>query len=142
MGDAMATPQFTWTIDGGTVTFTLGPVSAAPSYGDTNYFDTDYYKPAVARGADFLDRTITAPEWRPQIDLAELNLASPYRCVLGQLYGNYSDGLQRLGVSGRAVDLGFSTGAIGASCLCCISRGEMRAWEALTTAWLLELAPA
>jgi hypothetical protein len=42
---------------------------------------------SVARGAALLDEKL--PGWDERIDLADLQLASCYRCVLGQLFGRY-----------------------------------------------------
>lgn len=42
---------------------------------------------AVARGVEFLDSY--DPEWVDKIDLPSLQLSNCYRCVLGQLIGNY-----------------------------------------------------
>lgn len=44
---------------------------------------------AVARGVEFLDSY--DPEWVDKIDLPSLQLSSCYRCVLGQLLGDYFD---------------------------------------------------
>lgn len=41
----------------------------------------------VANGVEWLD--VNRAGWIGDIDLAALNLASPCRCVLGQLYGNF-----------------------------------------------------
>jgi len=39
----------------------------------------------IARGAAWLDATV--PNWIDRIDLQTLNLWSPWRCVLGQVFG-------------------------------------------------------
>lgn len=57
------------------------------------------YELRVARGAALLDAQ--EPDWwngkdKPTIDLKTLNLGSTYYCVLGQVYGDYSDGLNEL----------------------------------------------
>ena len=39
---------------------------------------------AVARGAAWLDTEV--PDWRARIDVETLNLASPTRCVAGQVF--------------------------------------------------------
>jgi len=43
---------------------------------------------AVARGAELLDRI--EPGWAARIGLGLLDMASCSRCVLGQVYGDYS----------------------------------------------------
>lgn len=48
----------------------------------------------VARGAALLD--VQRPGWEDEIDLSYLNLGDPDRCVLGQTYGGYRNGLQNL----------------------------------------------
>lgn len=51
----------------------------------------------VARGAKLLDRA--QPGWEERIDTETLNIASIDRCVLGQLYGSYAKGMEKLSVS-------------------------------------------
>ena len=43
----------------------------------------------VARGVAWLDGVL--PDWWRMVDLGQLVLSSPCRCVLGQLYGDYMD---------------------------------------------------
>lgn len=45
----------------------------------------------VTRGAEVLDEI--NPSWRKDIDVARLNIASPFSCVLGQAFGLYAHGL-------------------------------------------------
>ena len=62
----------------------------------------------VALGIKYLDRELAAG-WRNKISLDRLNLAIGNDCVFGQLYGWYSSGQDRLGLSdGQAYDLGFT----------------------------------
>jgi len=42
------------------------------------------------RGAELMDRIM--PGWHSQIDLDELDMSSCYKCILGQVYGNYPYG--------------------------------------------------
>jgi len=100
--------------------------------------ETDYFKPAVERGADFLDRVRDLPEWRPRINVEILDIGSGLNCVLGQLYGTYYDGVEELGITGRCADLGFTVQT--GSCTCCyLTPRQIRAWSSLTEAWRLEL---
>jgi hypothetical protein len=96
----------------------------------------------VARGAAKLDEV--NPGWRASIDGANLRMGGCASCVLGQLYGNYVDGLDAffkvIGVSGRNTVLdsqadvhhGFDAPKF---------RNESSAWdihayyEALATEW-------
>ena len=48
----------------------------------------------AAVGAALLDEWM--PGWAERIELEELDLGSPRRCVLGQLYGGYGRGLDLL----------------------------------------------
>lgn len=41
----------------------------------------------AAKGAVYLDETL--PGWASRVNLADLNMASCYSCVLGQLYGSF-----------------------------------------------------
>lgn len=50
----------------------------------------------VARGTALLDAR--KPGWAFHIDLVTLDMTSCYQCVLGQLYGRYSEGLERLDI--------------------------------------------
>lgn len=45
-------------------------------------------------GPELLDRAL--PAWYNQIDLAKLDMFSPYNCILGQLYGTFRKGFDRL----------------------------------------------
>lgn len=53
----------------------------------------------VASGMYMLD--IHVPGWREGIDLGRLNTRSCEDCILGQVYGTYSEGLIQLGVWGE-----------------------------------------
>jgi hypothetical protein len=46
---------------------------------------------AVKRGAYWLDEV--KPGWVSAIDLVEFDISSGYSCVLGQLFGDYDQGL-------------------------------------------------
>lgn len=48
----------------------------------------------VDKGAQLLDETY--PTWASLIDTERLDIRDECRCVLGQVYGSYSDGLDRL----------------------------------------------
>lgn len=51
---------------------------------------------AVQRGAELLDSKLGL-DWPFQVDLARLNMASNWECLLGQLFNSYSAGIVRLG---------------------------------------------
>jgi len=71
----------------------------------------------VARGAARLDAA--APDWRTQVNPDTLDMISMINCVLGQLFGNYKNGLHWLGIntSTEATRYGFdaSEGAYAGS---------------------------
>jgi hypothetical protein len=46
------------------------------------------------RGAQLLDRVM--PHWRHMIDLARLDLIDSQDCILGQLWGDFDDGMNAL----------------------------------------------
>ena len=50
--------------------------------------------PRIERGAALLDTA--APGWEGKIDLNTLDLSSGWYCVVGQVYGDYIDGLAEL----------------------------------------------
>lgn len=62
---------------------------------------------AVWAGIGFLDSRV--PRWRKKIDLKKLDLRYSDCCVLGELYGDYSEGVDRLfgGDNDKAIELGF-----------------------------------
>ena len=58
------------------------------------------YTTAVTKGLDILDAHFGGRSWVKDIDLDNLDLGSCGVCVLGQLFGDYSEGLEELGLSG------------------------------------------
>lgn len=50
----------------------------------------------VTKGAALLDQHFGDKEWRKRIDLENLDMGSPYWCILGQLFQSYGAGLQAL----------------------------------------------
>ena len=50
----------------------------------------------VERGATLLDAE--QPGWCKRIDLVTLDMGDTEQCVLGQMYGHYSDGVDALGL--------------------------------------------
>lgn len=66
------------------------------------------FKSVVANGMSFLDAE--KPGWRSELNLSRLNVASCDVCVLGQLFGDYDDGLTELGIDNtEAKRYGFNT---------------------------------
>lgn len=62
----------------------------------------------VAAGAARLDAD--QPGWHRNVNVNTLDISSGSRCALGQTYGSYAQGVQRLGLtSGEASSLGFNT---------------------------------
>ena len=51
-------------------------------------------KERVQAGAKLLDEQ--HPGWHNKIDIATLNIGSCFRCILGQLYGEFSEGASKL----------------------------------------------
>ena len=78
----------------------------------------------ATRGAEFLDER--RPGWVAKIDRKRLDMLSSRDCILGQLYGDYEDGLHALRPLSRT-DLGFSVTSME-------SRGVY--FPALRKAWL------
>jgi hypothetical protein len=49
-------------------------------------------------------------DWWERIDLPSLDMADQFRCVLGQLFGNYGHGTVKLSLNGAgAVNCGFNS---------------------------------
>jgi hypothetical protein len=63
----------------------------------------------VAAGAMLLDER--KPGWYKTIDNALLNIASCRKCVLGQVYGDFSDGVRELALGSQFGQYGFSCGS-------------------------------
>ena len=60
----------------------------------------------VTRGVKLLDQEVM--EWRNHIDLDDLDLDDCDICVLGQLFGDYDSGLERLGlIDTGSEDVGY-----------------------------------
>jgi hypothetical protein len=57
----------------------------------------------VARGMKLLDKK-GPKNWRAQVDLNRLNMSHADRCVLGQVYGGFWNGLSRLGLRSEAAE--------------------------------------
>lgn len=55
---------------------------------------TEEFADRVARGAALLDQA--DPGWQDRINPLTLNIADPFNCVLGQLYGMFSYGTHYL----------------------------------------------
>jgi hypothetical protein len=80
----------------------------------------------VRDGAALLDERIIG--WRDLVDVPRLDVGSACRCILGQVFGDFYDGVHELGISYRsAIRLGFETN----------SNDE---YAALNDAWRRELA--
>lgn len=57
------------------------------------FIDRYLFDRPVLKGAAFLDQT--EPGWHTKIDRDRLDISSREDCVFGQLYGNYSNGLNK-----------------------------------------------
>jgi hypothetical protein len=63
----------------------------------------------VRRGIALLDEEM--PGWPDQVDVLTLDMASGYRCVIGQTHGGYIDGLDKLDIDELPEDYGFDCDA-------------------------------
>lgn len=96
--------------------------------------DTDFAA-KVAKGAELLDNE--RPGWADDIDLESLNMAEGNHCILGQLYGDYVDGLYALGFTrgwgsrghGFTLHVGWSSAS-----------DSMEDWYTLHALWRKEVA--
>lgn len=76
---------------------------------------TELLRTRVATGAATLDATEGVnPDWREDINLITLDTGFPTSCILGQLFGDYSKGAEKLGFapygdgfSSTNIELGF-----------------------------------
>ncbi len=62
--------------------------------GDTEVIFTPWPYDAVARGMALLDEKV--PGWRERIELRDLDMTDCQLCVLGQIFGDYMDGLDEV----------------------------------------------
>ena len=72
----------------------------------------------VRKGIQLLDERI--PDWRGRVNPRYLDMHSGCQCVLGQIYGDYQEGCEILGIDGE--DYGFDS-------------GEDYSYRELDTAW-------
>lgn len=80
----------------------------------------------AAAGAAFLDEA--RPNWVESVNVHCLDMESASRCILGQMFGSYSEGIDALfgyWSTIERIDLGFTT--------------EDDDWIALTDAWTDEI---
>jgi hypothetical protein len=91
----------------------------------------------VARGAALLDEKV--PGWAERIDLAELDLSSCWRCVLGQLATSTEPDLEDGWILGRDLGLDGFDGRYGFDRYSDIEGIEdpaaMEPWSELTAEW-------
>lgn len=52
--------------------------------------DFQMFEERIAKGVKYLDKDL-GPNWPERISLEELDLVDCYYCVIGQLYGEFSD---------------------------------------------------
>ena len=65
----------------------------------------DSQKVRIARGMELLDRE--NPSWCDKIELKSLDVGNVGHCVLGQVYGEYIDGVGALGIAFHTERHGF-----------------------------------
>lgn len=88
----------------------------------------------IAAGAKFLDER-RGVEWRELVDVVELDIKSPEKCVLGQLFEHFKVGCDELGIRPfKAARLGFNVMDPG-------SPSADREFRALKNGWCRELRP-
>lgn len=88
----------------------------------------------VAAGAVLLDQV--RPGWREELNLATLDVASPFRCPLSQLYGGYTHAVMVL--SGRDIYEVGSWASVHGFDVGEIEEDDDAEYEALTAAWKAE----
>jgi hypothetical protein len=85
----------------------------------------------VDAGVAFLN--VVMPNWLKKIKSSELDLGDGATCVIGELYGGFSDGVSELGLSNGAINaLGFDVPTLEKE----YSRDYDADYEVLTRAWL------
>ena len=87
---------------------------------------------AVTEGASLLDQY--RPGWERLLDLSILDLSDEYKCVLGQLYGEYWNGCHAVPVLDNAAEFGFDIPEPSGRCVKPISSAEW--YHQLDQAWI------
>lgn len=87
----------------------------------------------VQAGAKFLDKH--KPGWWQDIDVKRLNLGSPCRCILGQLYHDFNEGIEWL----RDIDFDTDPDALGFDVDEYDWPETSKSFAALTKAWKEEI---
>lgn len=68
---------------------------------------TTKLKERVKKGIEFLNNEI--PKWKEEIEVDMLDLGSCRRCILGQIFDDYEEGLDKLDIlESSASDYGFT----------------------------------
>ena len=99
------------------------------------------YETQIGRGVQVLNAYYEGREqsnWKSLIDLSRFNIRQVDSCVLGQLFGDYYDGLDELGIADSGFtkyDLAFSLPDFGM-----YTYGEeMEMWDKLQEEWKEEI---
>ncbi len=97
----------------------------------------------VVRGMDMLD-SYGPVGWRSHVNLATLDMSSDTDCVLGQVYGRFSKGMEELRLYSHveAARMGFAAVRNGGYGNIYMSSSTAPANLALTEEWRRVLAPA
>ena len=66
------------------------------------------FKKDIEAGMGLLDEHYHNQSWVLMIDLGELDLKSGCNCILGQLVGDYDQGLDEMNVQGDGSEYGFA----------------------------------
>jgi len=65
------------------------------------------FEQEIAEGIKLLDAK-GGFGWRDRIDKDQIVMYNPYKCILGQLYGDYWKGCRELDFPGAGADYGFA----------------------------------
>ncbi len=83
----------------------------------------------VLAGVALLDDKV--PNWRDLVNKRFFDINDPRQCVLGQVFGRYCTGINKLGITFRdAKEYGFVT------CYCDSSHTFLADYRRLTNTWL------
>jgi hypothetical protein len=90
---------------------------------------TTMYRKRCRDGAAFLDER--RPGWADEIDLESLRMESSCHCILGQLEGNFHDGMDELSIY-EPEDYGFDLSDVSMN----DDDSAIRHWEILDRVWI------
>lgn len=94
--------------------------------------ESEEYRVLVSQGAKLLD--VKVPGWRERVNVDALDMFDPFKCVLGQVFSRFGDGLEKLMLNRQSrMVYGFDASEPPGT------KGMVEEYGKLTRAWQREL---